>query len=342
MSFLTKTAVIGVVAILFSLGVAGKALAQDKKSPALPPGAAASVDGQTITDDEFNAALSRGARQAFYHGQVKEERLQELKVKTIEELIDRHLLLREAEKRGVNPDKADVDRKIAAYEEQYKNSEEWKAKRAEILPQLREQMLQNSRLKMLEESIRKVGDPTEKDLVKFYKDHPQSFTEPARDHVAVILLGVDPSSTKETWQAAKAEAEKIREKILGGAKFEDLAKLRSADESASRGGDMGYIHRGMLATSAQEAVDAIKVGEITPPVEILQGYGLFKLVERKPAELRELKDVRERAADLYRRNTAEVRWTELKDQLRKKAKVVIHPDLTAAAAPKGGAEPAKK
>jgi parvulin-like peptidyl-prolyl isomerase len=339
-----RSIISGISAMVLLLAATPVSLAQtqDKKGGALPPGVVATIDGQPVTDEEFSLALTRGARQAFYHGQVKEDRLQELKVKTIEEVIDRRLLLKEAEKRGVKPDTADVERKIASYEEQYKNSEEWKAKRSDVLPPLREQMLQNSRLKMLEESIRKVSDPSEKELANFYKDHPESFTEPARDHVSVILLGVDPSSTKEVWQAAKAEAAKIREKIQAGAKFEDLAKLHSADESAPRGGDMGYVHRGMLSSSAQEAVDAIKVGELTPPVELLQGYAVFKLVERKPAVLRELKDVRERAIDLYRRNTAESRWNELKGQLRKKAKVVLHPDLTAAAAPKGGAEPAKK
>jgi len=323
------------------LAGAGWAAPADKAAPkALPPDAAALVDGQPITSEEYNIALTRAARQTFYHGQIKDDRLQDLKKRVIDDLILRRLLLKEADRRGIKPDEADVERKIVGYEAQYKDSDEWKQKRAEVLPPLREQMLQNSRLTRLEEAVRNVPTPDDKELTKFYRERIDAFTEPARDRVAVILLGVDPSSNRDQWNAAKAEAQKIREKILGGGNFEEMAKLSSSDESAGRGGDMGYLHRGMLATSAQEAVDKLKIGELTEPVEILQGYGLFKLLDRQPPKVRELNEVRDRAIDLYKRDSSERKWTETKEQVRRRAQVIIHPDL-AAPAPQGGADKAK-
>lgn len=65
------------------------------------------------------------------------------------------------------------------------------------------------------------------------------------------------------------------------AKFEDLAKLFSNDLSASRGGDLGWIYPGDTVPEFERAMDALKPGEISEPVESPFGYHLIQVTERK-------------------------------------------------------------
>jgi peptidyl-prolyl cis-trans isomerase SurA len=65
------------------------------------------------------------------------------------------------------------------------------------------------------------------------------------------------------------------------AKFEDLAKLFSNDLSASRGGDLGWIYPGDTVPEFERAMDALKPGQVSEPVESPFGVHLIQVMERK-------------------------------------------------------------
>lgn len=65
------------------------------------------------------------------------------------------------------------------------------------------------------------------------------------------------------------------------AKFEDLAKLFSNDLSASKGGDLGWIYPGDTVPEFERAMDALKPGEISEPIESPFGFHLIQVLERK-------------------------------------------------------------
>ncbi|PWC31913.1 peptidyl-prolyl cis-trans isomerase [Azospirillum sp. TSO22-1] len=288
-----------------------------------PEAVIAKVNAEPITLMELETVLSRSARASFYHGQVSPERLAELRQKVLGEIITERLVLAEARKRGIAPDEAAVEARIAAFEQQYKDSPQWPQIREQALPQLRAKMRENSLRARLEAQAREVPAPTEAQLKAFYDKNIPSFTEPQRTRVSAILLKVDPSAPRATWDAAKQEAERIRARLLKGESFADLAAMHSADPSSKNGGDMGYLHRGMLAGEVEESLDKLPVGELSEPILMLQGYGVFKMTERKAPQVRKLDEVRERAAELYRRNTGEKRWTEMTEKLRREAKIWI-------------------
>ncbi|HCE11066.1 MAG TPA: molecular chaperone SurA, partial [Oxalobacteraceae bacterium] len=65
------------------------------------------------------------------------------------------------------------------------------------------------------------------------------------------------------------------------ATFEELAKLYSNDLSASKGGDLGWIYPGDTVPEFERAMDALKPGEISGPVESPFGFHLIQVLERK-------------------------------------------------------------
>lgn len=94
----------------------------------------------------------------------------------------------------------------------------------------------------------------------------------------------DQSQSKEV-MAAYAKADSIIAKLNAGAKFEDLAVQYSQDPSVSQNkGDLYYFTAGQMVPAFEDAVFAMKVGEITQkPVRTQFGLHIIKLVDKRPA-----------------------------------------------------------
>ena len=81
---------------------------------------------------------------------------------------------------------------------------------------------------------------------------------------------------------AKRKLTEVKERLDNkAAKFEDLAKLYSNDLSASKGGDLGWIYPGDTVPEFERAMDALKPGEVSGPVESPFGFHLIQVLERK-------------------------------------------------------------
>ncbi len=77
----------------------------------------------------------------------------------------------------------------------------------------------------------------------------------------------------------KEEAEKIREEILGGKKFEDVAAMVSMCPSGANGGDLGYFGKGMMVKPFEDACFSMKIGDLSEPVETQFGWHLIELTD---------------------------------------------------------------
>lgn len=128
------------------------------------------------------------------------------------------------------------------------------------------------------------------------------FASVTQTHVRHILIRVNEVMSAE--QARERLAD-IKQRVLSGkASFEDMAKSYSADGSASRGGDLGTVYPGDTVPEFERAMNALKPGEISDPVQSPFGMHLIQVVDRKtealPDErLRQLarQSLRERKAD---------------------------------------------
>ena len=69
------------------------------------------------------------------------------------------------------------------------------------------------------------------------------------------------------------------------ATFEELAKLYSNDPSAAKGGDLGWIYPGDVGPEFEQAMNALKPGEVSAPIETPYGYHLIQVVERKSQDV---------------------------------------------------------
>ena len=308
---------------LFATGARAATPASTANTTAAASAAFAKVGDTVITHADFDAAFSQASRGKFFHGKAPEEGLAVLQREVGQAMVDELLLSAEARRRKLQPDQAAVKVALDGYEERYRSSEQWKSNRARLLPGLKAKLERDSMLEQLAKQVRTGAAPSPGQVERFWETHPEKFTAPEQVHLAMILLKVEPSSPQVQWDGARDEGSAIVKRLRAGAEFSQLAHLHSGDASAARGGDLGYVHRGMLPEPAQRAVDKLKPGELSEPVPLLEGIAVFRLDERRPPKLSPLDAVRERAQELWMRETGEQAWTTLLGRLRRETPVQL-------------------
>lgn len=283
----------------------------------------ATVNGKPILLRDYANTFNATMRQKYYHGKVPEGQMAEVREQVTNQMVQRILLVDEAKKRGIVPDSGKIAQQIAGYEAQYQANPVWQQNRERLLPGLQVQLSEQNMLELLEQSVRKVPEPTAEEVRAFYSSHQELFTEPEKLHLSAIVLTVDPSAPTTTWDQARSEAAAIHARLQAGADFAETARLHSSGKEAAEGGNLGYVHRGMLPEALQLKIDEFKVGVVAEPLTILEGVAIFRLDERKTATLRAFGDVSERARDLARRDREEAAWSSLVSGLRSAADVRI-------------------
>lgn len=269
-----------------------------------------------VTRAEFERALALAARARFYHGTPADAALARLRQDVAGQMVDELLLQAEARRRGLRPDAGAISAELAANDQRYAGSAAWQRQRERMLPLLQRELERQSLRAQLEQQVRRLVPPSAAEVEAYHASHPAQFTEPEQLRLAMILLRVEASAPQAQWDAAVAEGQAIVRRLQGGADFAELARLHSADGSAQQGGELGYVHDGMLPPAAHEALQGRAAGDLVGPVTLLEGVVVLRLHERRAARLQPLAQVRERATELCRRDQAERAWQTLLARLR--------------------------
>ena len=280
--------------------------------------ALATIDGETVSYNEFERLVYTESRQTFYHrAPPGEEEFIAFRRKVANKLIDRKLKIREARTRGLQADKTAVEARLATLETQYGETERWQTESEAMMASLHSHFEEESLLEQVDAVLRVVPEPGEGELQSYYADNIDKFTEPEQIRLSVIVLQVPPWSDQAAWDEANTKAVAIAERISAGGSFAEEARLHSDDATAADGGDMGYLHGGTLSKAVQESVEILEPGQMVPePVRVLEGMVLARLDDRRPANVRPLETVREQATTLYRRDGSDAAYEAHMSRLR--------------------------
>lgn len=98
-------------------------------------------------------------------------------------------------------------------------------------------------------------------------------------HARHILMAVTPVTDEGT---VLNRLNDIRNRLVNKKEdFATLARLHSVDGSATRGGDLGWLHPGDTAPAFEEAMNRLQPGEISQPIKTQYGYHIIQVVERR-------------------------------------------------------------
>jgi peptidyl-prolyl cis-trans isomerase SurA len=141
-------------------------------------------------------------------------------------------------------------------------------------------------------------------------------------HTRHILLRVSDLTPEAD---VKRRLTDVRERVVkGGQDFGQLARLHSVDGSSTRGGDLGWLYPGETVPDFERAMNALKPGEVSEPVQSPFGWHLIQVLERRTSAGSDHNRITARMA--LRERKSEEAYQDWLRQLRDRTYVEIRPD----------------
>jgi peptidyl-prolyl cis-trans isomerase SurA len=125
-------------------------------------------------------------------------------------------------------------------------------------------------------------------IVKLLEKRGKAASTPAggvqQTHVRHILIRAREGLSATEVRNRLAQ---MRERIVGGADFGEIAKEQSEDSSAAKGGDLGWVAPGDTVQEFERVMNSLKDKEVSQPVQTPFGWHLVQVLERRSDELSE-------------------------------------------------------
>lgn len=138
-------------------------------------------------------------------------------------------------------------------------------------------------------------------------------------HARHILIKVTEITSESE---AKQKISLVHQRLKAGEDFAALAKLYSQDGSALKGGDLGWLYPGDTVQPFEQAMNALKIGEISGPVQSPFGFHIIQVLERRTTDVSQDRQ-RQRAMGALRQRKMEDANLEWIRQVRDRAYVEI-------------------
>jgi peptidyl-prolyl cis-trans isomerase C len=226
----------------------------------------ATVNGDPITLAEFQERFARAG--------LKPEREAEFEVKEdyLNRLIERKMMLREAQRKRIKIGLPEINQRIEALRgangKDVKETlsglgidfEKWKADVWEDM------MIE----RLLAREVNKRVSVSQTEVRHYYQSNPAEFEKPEQVRARQVVV------------TTEAEARKVVERLRAGGDFASLAREKSTAPEAEKGGDLGYFGVGDMPAEFN-VVFGLQKGEYSGIVKSPYGYHVFKLEDRRKA-----------------------------------------------------------
>ncbi len=302
--------------------VAGPARAQE-----VLDGIAAVVNSEVVTFSQVRELVSSKEKAAkdTYKGEELVQKIKEIRTAAINDLIDRLLILQEFKSKGFQiPDYFIDERVTTIVREEFGNDRSafirTLAAQGFTLERFRDLekdkiIVQEMRRQAIKGSVA-VGEPK---IAEYYKLHAEDYGTPEQLKLRTITIRRTGNNDSK-----RKMAEEIREKIVGGVEFGNLARMYSEDDKQEAYGDWGWIDKRTLNESLSKAAFALKVGEVSKVIELAGSYYLLYAEAKKPATVKPLKDVHDEIEKGLLQLERQKQQSDWLAKLRKKAFIKMY------------------
>lgn len=154
---------------------------------------------------------------------------------------------------------------------------------------------------------------SEKEVSDWYQSHAEQYKQPEEREASHILITVAQDADAKTVAAAESRAKTLLQALRSKpADFARLARENSQDPgSAAQGGNLGWFAHGAMVKPFDDAVFALKNGEISEPVRSEFGFHIIQLTGIKPAAVQPLTAVHDEIAKELKHQAAMRKYSEL-------------------------------
>jgi peptidyl-prolyl cis-trans isomerase C len=225
-------------------------------------GAIATVDGEPITQEEFQAYLK------FKRLPVTDKDPQRYQ-SVLDQYVQRKALARAIDQRMRASDTVDADLLKAELDE---------FRREQLIARYFEQFLSKA--------------VTDDAVANYYTQHAAEYSE-HRVHIAHILVRTSRAMGEAERRAAQTKIQEAASKLRAGMDWDKAVTSYSEDSiSAKKGGDLGWIQQGAIDPKLSEVAFELPEGKISEPFETQFGFHLLKVLEAPATKQRPLESVR--------------------------------------------------
>lgn len=156
---------------------------------------------------------------------------------------------------------------------------------------------------------------SDEELQALYQKQIANLAEQRRAAHILIETGAESGDDE-----AKAKIDEIAARVKGGEDFAAVAKEVSQDPgSAKEGGDLGFAGPGVYDPAFEEALYALKEGEVSAPVRSEFGWHIIKLLGVQSPEVPSLESMRPELVRELKAQQVEQRFVEVSKQLEDSA-----------------------
>jgi len=286
----------------------------------------AEVNGQAISYVQFQQSyLNNLQRYTQLFGPVRGVLAEELRYLTLSSLVDSYLTLEAARAANLPVENSEIDATLSDIKASFPDEAAYRqALSASGLTEsrLRDLIREDLMMRKLQEQVR-------------HAEFTDEQVRAAMVEVRTRHILIEPAPDVEgeaAWEAALAEAQALRQQLLEGASFAELARAHSADAaSAASGGDVGWVSRlTPFVEPFKEAALALEPGQVSEPVRTVYGWHLIEVTERREPTDEEFAERRDQVLAELQRAAANEQWSAWISQRRREANLVIHdPQLRA-------------
>jgi len=295
----------------------------------------ARVNNEIITRSELDKARAQAEEDAQQdcRGRCTPEQLQvaveDRQKFALRDLIDQSLLAQRGKDMGISVE-PDVVKQLDQIRQQNKLKDMDELEKAVTSQGLNwEDFKSNIRNRLLTQEVirREVGSHItigHDEAMKYYEEHKQEFERP--EQVALQAIEMKTEGKKESEiPEIKAKIEKLRQRVLDGEDFGELAKRFSDGSTAQQSGYLGVYKRGELSKELEDLVFKMKKNEMTDVIETKQGFLLLRVLERYEEGEQPFKKVENEIMDRLYSERMEPALREYLKTLREQSYVVVKP-----------------
>lgn len=252
-------------------------------------GIVAIVGDEIILYSELMQTTQGFAIQMGIDPQQQKDKLEALKKEVLQNLISERVLLAKAEEDTITVEDQQVDteleNKIQEFVRQLGSREKVEAQFGMSIQKIKRDYRDEVRKQLIVQKVRmeklQALTVSRHDVEDFFLTMQDSLPErKPMVHMSHILLNIRASD--KTRQVSLDKIREIQKKLKAGEDFEALAKQYSQDPgTAGRGGNLGFVERGMLYKEFEEVAFNLENGEISDIVETPVGFHIIQMIEKR-------------------------------------------------------------
>ncbi|MFN3551142.1 MAG: peptidylprolyl isomerase [Endomicrobiia bacterium] len=234
----------------------------------------------------------------------------------LNQMVYEILIEEEAKNLNIKVDQKEINERLEDFKKQFRDEQAynlWLTQNVITEEDLKKQIEFQILQEKLVVKAKKIS-VLEKEIKDFFESNKEQLAVPEQVKCRHILV-----KTKE-------QADDILLSLRAGADFSIIAKAKSEDiATKEKGGDLGYITKGMLLPELEEVVFRLKVGEISEPIKTNLGYHIIKVEDKKGRiEAKFDKQTKERIYKFLLQQKISSQLPSYIEELKNKTEIIVY------------------